>query len=195
MITTDNYCSVSLVFSLAHGVLSLIWPFGELSAQFLSQTSEPLIAWFSHPSPPSAPGFQDLRPKGYLSREKRSVIALYYWKTMFLILQTDCVITRMFFHGLKARGISLVYALTPTIGKTEPFLKVLIERCWLDLRNPACISSSSWGKQFCAVCFLGEAWENSMKMISFSLQQAYLMLAGKHWNKGKVEAFVFHGLY
>lgn len=47
------------------------------------------------------------------------------------------------------------------------------------------------GKQFCAVCFLGEAWENNMKMISFSLQQAYLMLAGKHRNKGKVEAFVF----
>ena len=99
------------------------------------------------------------------------------------------------FHGLKARGISVVYDLTPTIGKTDPFLKVLMERCWLDLRNTACISSSSWGKQFCAVCFLGEAWENNMKMISFSLQQAYLMLAGKHWNKGKVEAFIFHGLY
>lgn len=29
----------------------------------------------------------------------------------------------------------------------------------------------------------------------FSLQQAYLMLAGKHRNKGKVEAFVFYTLY
>lgn len=161
----------------------------------LSETSDPLIVWFSRCSPPSAPGFQGSQPDDYLSREKRSDIASYDWKTMFLILHTHCVITCMFFHGLKARGISLVYALTPTIGKTEPFLKVLMERCWLDLRNTASISSSSWGKQFCSVCFLGEAWENNMKMISFSLQQAYLMLAGKHWNKGKDEAFVFRGLY
>lgn len=164
-------------------------------SSFISETSDPLIAWFSHPSPPSVPGFQGSEPKGYLSREKRSAITLYYWKTMFFILQTDCIITCMFFHGLKARGISLVYALTPTIGKTEPFLKVLMERCWLDLRNTACISSSSWGKQFCAVCFLGEDGENNMKMISFSLQQAYLMLEGKHRNKGKVEAFIFYSLY
>lgn len=113
---------------------------------------------------------------------------------MFLILHTDCVITCMFFYSLKARGIFLVYALTHTIGKTEPFLKVLMERCWLDLRNTASISSSSWGKQFCAVCLLGEAWENNMKMISFSLQQAYLALAGKRWNKGEVEAFLIYSL-
>lgn len=110
---------------------------------------------------------------------------------MFFILHTDCVITCMFFWGLRASGISLVFAQTLTIGKTGPFLKVLMERCWLDLRNTASISSSSWGKQFCAVCFLGEAWENNMKMTSFPSQQAYLVLAGKRRNKGKVEALFF----
>lgn len=85
------------------------------------------------------------------------------------------------FHGLKAGGYSLLYALTPTIGKTERFLKVLMERCWLDLRNTLCVSSSSWGTQFSAVCYLGEARENNMKMIYFSLQLTYLVLAGKEW--------------
>lgn len=51
-----------------------------------------------------------------------------------------------------------------------------MERCWLDLRNTASISSSSWGKQFCAGCFLGEAWENNMKMTSF----LFFLLHNKH---------------
>lgn len=54
----------------------------------------------------------------------------YHWKNIVLVLYTDCVITCMFFFlGLKAGGISLACALTPTIGKAEPFLKVLMERC------------------------------------------------------------------
>lgn len=93
------------------------------SAQSLSETSEPLIARFSHGSPPAFPGFQGSQPEGYLSREKKQPSDITYncWKNMFLILHTDCVITCMFFHGLKARGISLVYALTLTIGKNRTF--------------------------------------------------------------------------
>ena len=97
---------------------------------YLSETSEPLIAWFSHSSPPSSQDFRDHSLMAIVqgSTKKREEISLLTAENpCSLSPHTDCAITCMFFHGLKARGISLVsgfYALTPIIGKTEPFLKV-----------------------------------------------------------------------
>jgi len=62
-----------------------------------------------------------------------------------------------------------------------------MEGCWLDLRvERRCFLQRVGPKQFCAVCFLWEMWENNMKMISVFFNNAYLTLAGKQRRGGGV---------
>lgn len=69
-----------------------------------------------------------------------------------------------------------------------------MERCWLDLRSTASISCSSWEKAIlCRLLPWGglrKQYENDFFFFFLSSQQAYLLLAGKCWNKGKVKACI-----
>lgn len=61
--------------------------------------------------------------------------------------------------------------------------------------NTACISSSIREKQFCAVCFLGEAWENNMKMISFLYNKYIWCLQANTKIKAKLKSLGFFFFY